>query len=125
VAARDEIIAFIQAYQSSPLCSQFLESQLHFDGPALDLSSRTQRPSMVEHMSVIGVRNFKNMARNPMGMRAKFFQAIFMGGECFCAFVWSFCLGSYLDKAYLIPINCVCVCVCVFGHVVPSRLHGR
>jgi hypothetical protein len=39
----------------------------------------SQRAGILEQISIIGVRNVRNVSRNPMGARAKIMQSVFMG----------------------------------------------
>jgi ABC-type multidrug transport system ATPase subunit len=67
-------------YKASTGCQQYLEHNMtRYTGLPFDLNKKIHAPNMLEQMWVIGMRNFRNVARNPMGMRAKLFQAIFMG----------------------------------------------
>mmetsp|Transcript_94503 Transcript_94503/g.137985 ORF Transcript_94503/g.137985 Transcript_94503/m.137985 type:complete len:623 (+) Transcript_94503:57-1925(+) len=72
----------LAAYRRSSVCQEYLRDALScrtLKGPPLDLHTREDRPGIGEQMAILALRNVRNMVRNPMGLRAKLLQSVFLG----------------------------------------------
>ena len=69
----------LAAYRAAPLCQEWVEQNMSNAGEKMHMDIMSQRAGILEQISIIGVRNVRNVSRNPMGARAKIMQSVFMG----------------------------------------------
>ena len=72
---------------TQPLCQEWVEQNMAGTGEKVDMDIMSQRAGIWEQISIIGVRNVRNVSRNPMGARAKIMQANILKSPLYSDFV--------------------------------------
>ena len=72
---------------TQPLCQEWVEQNMASTGEKVDMDIMPQRAGIWEQISIIGVRNVRNVSRNPMGARAKIMQANILKSPLYSDFV--------------------------------------